>query len=989
MSPARHLPRSSRSPRRLRPLALALRCALAGLPATSIAMLPTGVALAAEAAPGASGTPATQLDDTQLRSYDVPAGPLGAALGAFASQSGLLLSFDPALTRGLNAPALAGRYTVSGGLRRLLAGTDLRLLPRADGSYALAAASRASADAIPLPSVVVTAEGPPEPEKEVYTAPRSSVYLSGKDLDRFGRGVSPADLLKGVPGVQVGDSRNGGALDVNIRGVQGQSRVAVQIDGAEQALNVYRGYAGTQQRSYIDPDLISDVTINKGPTLKSGAIGGTVEMRTLGVKDILVDGNSFGMRLKGDVWNNGVAPERRTGMAAAPGREAENLETAPHVGRGSLFGSQAKSGSVALAYTNERLDLVAAYARRNQGNYITGVKGWERYRSFDRYGYEESTVAKVYKPGEEVLNSSYKTESVLLKATIRPADGHALELGYRRYDGRNGEIMPSDIFRLGTAGIYQYPLSQTKIDTYTARYHYLPAGNPLVDVTANLWLTDASTSLLTSVTAPTSQAYRSDRNWTRQANRRIGGDLGNVSRFSTGVGDFKLDLGGSFQMEDIRPQKGVVITQNDINANRTLRDAKRQEFSLNGKLEYKPVDKLTLWTGGRYTHFSVEDNGTRAIARREDRAMRFITVSKPRDYGYLSWYPDRNGQYTAATDPRLNNGIVYTDTNNPFEGVNYNDYGATATEVEDERVVNMVQGYRYEGRRRSSGGGFSPSVGFNFELIPDTFVYASYTQGLRMPSLFETSRGTLQVDPGKSLKPERSSSWEVGASTLRQGVFTDRDTAGLKVAYFNNNIKNYITRYYDPSPGLMGLMRFTNTDSYKTSGLELQSHYDAGRVFADLSATYYLKTETCDSAFAAKLRAAANRYRPTQDTPNCTSGSFMGSYTNTQNPPRLALNLTAGLRFLDETLTVGGRVTYTSGPTAKADKPWQTGATTLQQVYHSVALYDLFLNYKLREHTDVNLAVQNLTNRYYLDPLAQSFMPAPGRTVFLGMQTRF
>lgn len=42
----------------------------------------------------------------------------------------------------------------------------------------------------------------------------------------------------------------------------------------------------------------------------------------------------------------------------------------------------------------------------------------------------------------------------------------------------------------------------------------------------------------------------------------------------------------------------------------------------------------------------------------------------------------------------------------------------------------------------------------------------------------------------------------------------------------------------------------------------------------------------------------------------------MGSYTNTQNPPRFSANLLAGLRFFDETLTLGGRMTYTSGPTA-------------------------------------------------------------------------
>ena len=142
-------------------------------------------------------------------------------------------------------------------------------------------------------------------------------------------------------------------------------------------------------------------------------------------------------------------------------------------------------------------------------------------------------------------------------------------------------------------------------------------------------------------------------------------------------------------------------------------------------------------------------------------------------------------------------------------------------------------------------------------------------------------------------------------------------------------------------------------------------------------------------AFAATLRATANPYQKTSDTPNCTPGSFMGSYTNTQNPPRFAGNLTTGLRFFDQSLTLGTRITYTSGPTVTADKPWQTGATTPQLNYREVALFDLFLNYKLQEHAQLNVSLQNLTDRYYLDPLAQSFMPAPGRTLRVGLQTRF
>ncbi|CAK13561.1 putative TonB-dependent receptor, Fe transport [Pseudomonas entomophila L48] len=941
-----------------------------------------GVSLAQAA--GAVTSVATRLDDATPRDYDIGQGPLGTSLGVFANQSGLLLSYDPDLTRGRAAPALKGRYTVLEGARRLLANTGLQLLPSASGTYILAPQARTSSTATELSATVVDSTELLDPQRDTYRAPRSTVHLSREDLDRFGT-VSVGDMLKGVAGVQVGDSRNGGALDVNIRGIQGQSRVAVRVDGSEQALDVYRGYGGTQQRSYIDPDLLSSVTVNKGPSTRSGAIGGSVEMKTLGVDDILVDGKDVGLRLTGNLWNNGVDPDHRNSHS-----RDEDLSAVPRDKRNGLFGSKAESGSAAFAYSNERVDLVAAYAHRNQGNYFSGKHGQDRYRLYDRDGDEQSSVASTYNAGEEVLNSSSQTDSYLLKTTWRLADDHTLELGYRRFEGRMGEIMPSDIFRFGTAGIYQYPQSEIDIDTYTARYHYLPEGNPWVDLTSNLWMTDSKTSTLSAAwMAPKSQLFRTDRSWSRQDDRRIGGDLNNVSRFTTGYGDFKLDLGGAFQLEDLQPQKSVVATQHDINANRMLRDASRQEFSFNGKLEYQPIEQVTLWGGGRYAHYRTKDNTVLAEARREEREVRWITASSPEHWGSMMWFPDQNGQYTDATDPRLNNGIVFENSNEPFNGVPFNESGAVDVTVYPEDISSVVTGYNYTPQGKSSGGGFSPAFGINVEFLPDTFVYASYTQGLRLPSLFETSQGTQQVTPGKHLEPERSRSWEVGVSALRSSLLAAGDEASAKLAFFDNDIKNYITRYYDPSPGKWGQMTFSNTDRFRTRGLELQSHYDAGRVFADLSATYYLKTETCDAAFAAKLRASANRYQPTQNTPDCTPGSYMGSYTNTQNPPKFSANLTTGLRFFDEALTVGGRMTYTSGPTAQMDKPWQTGATTPQIDYRSVALFDLFLKYKVLEHTELNLSVQNLTDRYYLDPLAQSFMPAPGRTVRMGVQTRF
>ena len=926
----------------------------------------------------------SRMDDRNPHHYAIPAAELGASLGDFANQSGLLLSFDPELTRGRTAPALHGRYSAAEALRKLLQNTDLDWTPGPQGSYLLYSRSQTSGAASELEPSLVSADPGPDPKLQSYSQPQSLVYRSSEEIQRFAP-ISAGDLLTGIPGVQVGDARNGGALDVNIRGIQGQSRVEVTVDGSQQALDVYRGYAGTQQRSYIDPELISSLIINKGPSTKSGAIGGSVQMQTLQVQDILAEGKSFGVRLTGDLWNNGIEQARRN-----PRGQNQSLDAQPRDSRGSQFGAQAHSGSTAIAFSNDNFDVLGAYAQRQQGNYFAGKKGQNRYRSYDKYGKEEKSVATVYQAGEEVLNTSSKTESWLFKGNWRITEEQSLELSYRSSVGHYGEIMPSDIFRYGTAGIYQYPQSKVQINAYGLRYHYLPADNPLLDLSASLWMTDSKTRALTSVsTAPKSQYFRSDRRWTRQDNQRIGGELSNLSKFSGAYGELSLELGSAFQLEDLQPQKSVLTTQHDINANRTLRDGSRQEFSFNTKLTYQPVERLSLWGAGRYSHYRIKDNSIAATASREDREVRFIRAQNANQSGYLLWYPDQNGQYSDASDPRLNNGIVFEDSNNPFEGVPFNQFGATGTTAYAPRLTNLVTGYSYSGKSSSSGGAFAPSFGSSFELTNNTLLYASYTQGIRLPSLFEISRGTQQVDPGKNLKPEHSRSLEIGISSLGKQLLTAGDEAAFKLAYFDNKIKNYITRYYDPNPDLWGQMTFSNTDSYRTRGIELQSSYDAGSLFADLSATYYLQTETCDAAFAATLRAAANRFRKTENTPNCTSGSFMGSYSNTQNPPRLASSLTGGLRFFDRSLTAGARITYSSGPTASVDKPWQMGDTTPQIKYQAVTLFDLFANYQLLENTEVKASLQNLTDRYYLDPLAQSLMPAPGRTLRLGVSSRF
>src|SRR3546814_3821497 len=104
-----------------------------------------------------------------------------------------------------------------------------------------------------------------------------------------------------------GDARNGGALDPSIRGVQGPGRVPVIIDGTEQALTVWRGYNGASNRNYIDPSLISDVQVLKGPVSirgVNGSTGGAVVINTLDADDILDPGRNFGLELRLEGGNN-------------------------------------------------------------------------------------------------------------------------------------------------------------------------------------------------------------------------------------------------------------------------------------------------------------------------------------------------------------------------------------------------------------------------------------------------------------------------------------------------------------------------------------------------------------------------------------------------------------------------------------------------------------------------------------------------------------
>ncbi|WDZ96230.1 TonB-dependent receptor [Herbaspirillum sp. WKF16] len=150
---------------RLRRLSLAARLFCAGLPLTASVAMPAAA------------------QESAVRAYDIPAGPLTPALNSFAQQSGTFLAGDALLTDGKRTKGLRGNYGVREALGLLLEGSGLGAAQRAGGGYVLRAqpAGAATADILPTVEVNAASEAPVAP---VYAggqvARRSSLGLLGQ-----------------------------------------------------------------------------------------------------------------------------------------------------------------------------------------------------------------------------------------------------------------------------------------------------------------------------------------------------------------------------------------------------------------------------------------------------------------------------------------------------------------------------------------------------------------------------------------------------------------------------------------------------------------------------------------------------------------------------------------------------------------------------------------------------------------------------------------
>ncbi|NRA61134.1 MAG: TonB-dependent receptor [Psychrobium sp.] len=861
-----------------------------------------------------------------LIEFKLPKSRLADALNLYSRQARVTLSYDEHLVRGITSQSLSGNYSAVTALQALLRGTKLQAIAIGNG-WLIQAIEH---DLMVLKTIEVQSRRGGIKD-QVYRESSSVNILTQDNIERF-RGTSVGDIFQGTSGVLVSENRNSGGLDINIRGMQGQGRVPILIDGSRQETTVYRGYSGVSSRSYLDPDLIGSMRIDKGPVMTAqgtGATGGVISASTLRAKDIVKSGELSGLRIRGSgIGNNSALPAPGTYAGYYLPRHAYRSDCrfsfycsekylmpdnfAPQYGmdRPSLLEFAGYAGSVAAATRFEWGDLVLAYARRKQGNYYAGRHGPTPTVTIGTPNkmawYTETPVAQGgasrFRAQERIPNTNFSNESWLAKISLLLPVDQSLDLSYMRYDSAYGEMMPSQIRAFGQAR--QWLDSEVLNKTYTARYRWQPVQYDWADLRINLWHTDAVTELNTPGVGSVKLADNTQRTDNYQ---RYGLDISNRMLFYP-LGELRLDYGFAGQWEnmdtDTPETEGFYVGS---------RSGRRNEFSVFSAIRWQPTPQWTLEVGIRYTRFDSKDNN-----------------ALPLD---------------------SNNPACVNDGNNGCEAVFYTN-------------------------KRS---GSAPVIALTWEPVSSLQFYLRHAQALRMPSLFESTSG-WSVSPALDIEltPEQSTNNEIGINYMQDGWWSDEDQLRLKVAYFDNHVSDYLTRTqpnaWEVKQSGFDFFRLRNIESLDLKGWELNLSYDAGYWFGQLNGTLYRHIEVCNVGSNVRYY--------------CSDWGLPQSYINNMIPPMWNVSADAGIRLLDRRLELGIRATFMGKRNSipRYNAPTGFNAPVLWRSYQ---LFDLYANYKLNDTLTMDFSIDNVTDRYYLDALSLGLVPAPGRTARFSITLKF
>ncbi len=304
--------------------------------------------------------------------------------------------------------------------RAYLAGTGLAvILTMATQVYAQEQKASDEEGNVALKTITIRKAGDAQ---EPTSVPAPTGQIKRDTIERFGNAKLDY-VLRGTAGIFTLQNASNPGIAINIRGFEGSGRVNMLIDGVPQN---YRNTAhDAQGYAYIDPNLLAEIDITRGAvtTERGTALAGSVNFRTLGVDDILLDGRNKGVLGRVSWGSNSV-------------------------GFSEMLAGAARVNSLGIA---------AAISRHDSNDYKNGA-------------------------GDIVEKTGQELTSGLFKAEFGFGEDHKLTLGGVLYNNHYGTYSPS--YRPGSFTIYDMFLQNR---TFFAQYNYNPSDNDLIGLDVNIY----------------------------------------------------------------------------------------------------------------------------------------------------------------------------------------------------------------------------------------------------------------------------------------------------------------------------------------------------------------------------------------------------------------------------------------------------------------------------------------------------------------------
>ena len=529
-------------------------------------------------------------------------------------------------------------------------------------------------------------------EAQQYSKNVSNAYLGKEYLERY-QPDAAGDILKGLNGVYNMNTRNAGsAITPSIRGIAGKGRIPVTIDGMEQTVDVWMNNYGIADRNYVDPALFRSIAVEKGPSMTRGVksgVGGSVAIQTIEAEDIVPEGKKWGIQIKGNFSGNTAKPrvDNLQYLGVEDYRTIPGRPTADGAGgavSGTMEPYQAlvfhddepprsrsnkisnfkddRAGMVSAAFKTHLSDGLIAYSDRKKGNYFSGKRGAGGYLYNPEYDPDNAdfgntsatmipNMAKLYRPGEEVLNSNVASKSLLLKNNWYLPGNRKISLSHMRTRVRFGENNPfNNAMMLGFSEQYNFvgrpPLVfpvqtlNSTIDTKSHRigYEWKPEGSRWIDLQANIWRTKTVSSRHQSGGPDLAVTYN-DYEYDKWANCFVHNQIPNefIGRhIGEGIGCRELVAEGLVPAEEPKdppPIPGIYRVKSGVEqrtrATRTgadisnrMRLSDRLAMTVSANVQYEKLDETNQITNNDKDFFNIIGSATAATAVAGPRAGR-------------------------------------------------------------------------------------------------------------------------------------------------------------------------------------------------------------------------------------------------------------------------------------------------------------------------------------------------------------------------------